>query len=72
MGIYGASDPSAVCSSGSRAGPAGSTQEKLFVALLMAVLPQPFLAFVRRDLMALPFLTTRHDRMNLMMKILLQ
>jgi hypothetical protein len=43
---------------------------KLFVALFMAVFPQSFFAFVRCDLMALSFLTTRHDRMNLMMNII--
>jgi len=44
--------------------------EKLLVALLMAVLPQPFLAFVRCYLMTLPFLSTRHNRVILMMNII--
>jgi len=37
-------------------------EKKLFVSLLMAVLSQSFFTLVRRNLMTLSFLTTRHTQ----------
>jgi hypothetical protein len=40
----------------------GLTEKGLFIPLLMTVLSQSFLKLVRRDLMTLPFFTTRHTQ----------
>jgi hypothetical protein len=37
----------------------------LFISLLVTVLSQSFFTLVRRDLMTLPFFTTRHTRIIL-------
>jgi len=37
-----------------------ATKEKLFVLLLMTILPQAFFALMRSNFMTLSFFTTRH------------
>jgi hypothetical protein len=69
-GVFTASDPFENMQPAVPGRACRNDREKLFVALLMAVLPQPFLAFVRSYLMTLSFLSTRHNRVILMMSII--
>jgi hypothetical protein len=48
-----------------------ATKEKLFVLLLMTILPQAFFALMRSNFMTLSFFTTRHTVSIFLNKLLL-